>query len=105
MNEQSQPEHWHLSKGVPISVFVFMVVQTVGVIIWATRIDARVSFLESTNTVQDQRLAKLEDIYAKVAVIEDRQANTIRRLDVQADRMTLIIDTLNKLTPTKTYDK
>ena len=91
-----QEEHWHLSKSVPVSILLFMLVQTVAVVIWATRIDARVDALERWNVLQDQRIVKLEDIYSKIAVIEDRQANVIRRLDIQTTRMDQIISILGK---------
>ena len=92
-------EQWHLSKAVPVSIMVFLIAQTIGLIIWAVRLDARVERLELTQPLQDQRLTRLEDIYAKVAVIEDRQKNVMNRLDIQTRTMQEILNIVgnNKL--------
>jgi uncharacterized coiled-coil protein SlyX len=95
-------EQWHLSKSVPVSIIVFLLFQTLGLIVWAVRLDARVERLELSQPLQDQRLTRLEDIYAKVAVIEANQKNVITRLDIQTKTMQEI---LNLVGNSKTFPR
>jgi hypothetical protein len=83
---------WHISKSIPLSIILFLLVQTIGIVLWAGRLDYRVSSLESAQPLQDTRLSKLEDIYAKVAVIDERQSNVAKRLDIQTKTMQDILE-------------
>ena len=95
MSDAPYQEHWHLSKSIPVSIIFFLALQTVGIIIWATRIDSRVDSLERANPVQDMRLSRLEEIYSKVAVMEDRQNNMLKRMDIQTITMQEILNLMN----------
>lgn len=83
---------WHISKSIPISIILFLLAQTAGIIVWATRIEFRVTSLENTQPAQDARLNKLEDIYARMAVMDERQGNITRRLDIQTRTMQDILE-------------
>ena len=91
MTDIAQQERWHLSKAVPVSIIFFLIVQTIGIVIWATRLDSRVAFLEQGQSSQDIRLDKLEVIVAKVAVMDDRQITMMRRLEVQTDKLNQLL--------------
>ena len=88
---------WHLDKRVPISIIIAMVLQTAAILVWATRLDYRVGTLELNNTVQDIRILKLEDFGPKIAVIEVRQFEVLRRIDIQTVTMQRILDIVAKL--------
>jgi len=88
---------WHLDRKVPIGIILAIVVQTFGILIWATRLDSRVGYLETQNITQDQRLNALESIGSRVAVIEERQLMTIQRLDIQTKTMQEILNIVSKI--------
>lgn len=99
---EANGEPWHLSKAVPISTIAFLIFQTIGIVIWATRLDSRVGVLEISKTEhestdtrkqdeQDKRLLVLESTLPKLAVIEARQADVIKRLDANAVKLDQII--------------
>ena len=68
---------WHLDKRVPIAIILAIVMQSVGLIIWAVRLDARVTTLEADKIVlaadraadraagidRSQRIIRLETRY------------------------------------------
>ena len=105
-NEDSRRQ-WHLDRRVPVSIILALLLQTTGIVVWATRIDSRVNTLE-TNTVehnqydrikqteQDARLSALEQLYSKIAVIESRQQDVIKRLDNNATKLDQIINTIKR---------
>ena len=84
-------ERWHLSKSVPVSIIIFLVVQTIGAVWWVAKIDGRVDSLEHQAPIQDARITKLEEIGVRIAVMEDRQNNVIRRLEIQTDKLNQLI--------------
>jgi len=88
---------WHLDKKVPISIIFAMVIQTAAILVWATKLDSRVVSLETNNAVQDVRIAKMEDFAPKIAVIEVKQTETLRRLDIQTITMQRILDIVAKI--------
>lgn len=99
--EDNKLEKWHLSKSVPISILFFLIMQTFSIVWWASRIDIRVDALEKsrieheslnreTNNYNDRRISNLESLLPKIATIEARQGDVIRRLDdngVKLDRL------------------
>lgn len=87
---------WHLNKSIPLSILAFLVVQAVTIIVWATRLDSRVGILESNDTYQSQRLQRLEELTNKISVIEERQLNSIARLDIQTKTMQEILAVVSK---------
>lgn len=95
----SEEQGWHLDKKVPISLIAAIALQTMIALIWATKIDSRVDMLERQNSSQDTRITKMEEYGAKIAVMESRQVETLRRLDIQTVTMQRILDIVAKLEP------
>ena len=89
-------QHWHLDRRIPVGIILAIVIQTCAILIWATRLDSRVGVLEIKDPIQDARIQKIEDISSRVAVIEERQLNTIRRLDIQTTTMQEILTIVSK---------
>jgi len=87
MTESEYKERWHLSKAVPVSIIFFLALQTLGIVAWAVRLDYRVQVLESTQAIQDRKIDGFEQIIPKLAVIEDRQINMERRVDIQTTKL------------------
>ncbi len=84
-------DRWHLDRKVPIGIIAAIILQTFAILIWATKLDSRVGYLESTQPTQDLRLERLESIGSRVAVMEERQIATINRLDIQTKTMQEIL--------------
>lgn len=61
-------EKWHLSRSVPISLLVGLLVQAAAFIWYASKLDSRVEDLEARQTVFEQRL------------VEDRQFHIDQRV-------------------------
>lgn len=88
---------WHLDRRVPVGIIIAIIIQTIGILIWATKLDSRVGVLETADNKQEARIQKLEDIGSRIAVIEDRQINTITRLDIQTKTMQEILSIVGKI--------
>lgn len=91
-------QSWHLDRKVPIGLIVAVALQTCALLIWGTKLDSRVGYLESQNAMQDKRLEGLEGISSKVAVMESRQLDVIHRLDIQTKTMQEILGIVSKHT-------
>jgi len=85
-------EGWHISKSVPISIILFLVAQTVVIIIWAVRLDSRVSYVEVVHMEDARRISVLESLLPKLAVIEARQNDVIKRLDGNATKLDQLLN-------------
>ena len=92
-------EVWHLDRKVPIGIIAAILLQTIIILIWATKLDSRVDYLEKGQPVQDTRLERLESIGSRVAIMEERQLNTINRLDIQTKTMQEILAIVSKNRP------
>jgi hypothetical protein len=78
---------WHLNKSVPVTIIFALLVQTAGIVIWATRLDSRVGSLETSQLEQNIRLNKLEESNQLLALIKDRQDHVLRTLDSNAKKL------------------
>jgi|CXWL01.1.fsa_nt_gi Tfp pilus assembly protein PilO len=87
---------WHLSKSVPISLILFLAMQTIGLVIWAVKLDSRVQTLETTELRMDNRMSMLEQARDKLVLIEERQNNVMRQLEANAKKMDAIIEQLGR---------
>ena len=92
-------DQWHLDRRVPVGIILAIVLQTFAILIWATRLDSRVGYLEAQNSAQDTRLNGLEGISSRIAVMEEKQTNTINRLDIQTRTMQEILSIVSKDLP------
>lgn len=96
MTESDYKERWHLSKAVPVSIIFFLAIQTVGVIIWATKLDGRVSTLENTSVIQRNRIDMLDSMHDKLILIEERQNNVLKTLAENAIKLDQLVSALPK---------
>lgn len=58
-----QDKHWHLDKRVPVAIIVAIVVQTAGMVWWASSLSERVNTLErqaQSSAPQVERIVRLE---------------------------------------------
>lgn len=85
-------ERWHLSKAVPVSIIMFLIVQTIGLVIWATKLDSRVATLETARIADELRIGTVEMSRDKIILIEERQSNVMRQVDINAKKLDLIIE-------------
>lgn len=92
MNVPNQHEQWHLSKSVPISLVLFLVLQTIGLVVWAVKLDSRVATLESIEQRHDQRLIVLEQMRDRIIIIEERQNVVIRGLEGNGKKIDLLLE-------------
>jgi hypothetical protein len=69
---------------------IFAVLQTVGLVIWGTRMDSRVSAIEQFGS------PAMISMQARVAVIETRQQNVITVLGENGRKMDNITDMLQR---------
>ena len=89
-------EEWHLSKAIPVSIIIYLTVQTIGAVWWFSKIDSRVSYLEGQQPVQDLKIERLENISSKIIIIEERQNSISKRLDIQTEKMDRMLDLIKK---------
>lgn len=96
MTDQQIQEQWHLSKSVPVTIVGFLLLQTLGIVVWATRLDSRVGSLEISQHEQNVRIADLEKFGERIAVINERQQLVLKTLDSNARKIDVLVDALNK---------
>ena len=88
---------WHLDRKVPIGLIIAVLLQTCALLIWGTKLDSRVGYLETQNLSQDGKITRLEDVSSRVAVMESRQLDVIHRLDIQTKTMQEILGIVSKI--------
>lgn len=77
-------------------MFAMIIMQAAVLIIWATKLDARVDWLEKSDRADremlERRLSVLESQLPRIAVIESRQNDVIKRLDANATKLDTLLD-------------
>lgn len=84
-------------------LFVFLLTQAAAIIIWGTRLDVRVDQIEKDfvrsvvwynekQAEQDRRLSGLEASLSRLAIIESRQSDVIKRLDFNSDKLDQLLN-------------
>ena len=94
MPTDAEPESWHLDRTVPIAIIVTIAIQTLALVVWAAKLDSRVSSLETKDATQ-QTL-----IDAKARVADERWENIIRERDRMArleEKLAGAIDVLKRI--------
>lgn len=79
-----QTEPWHLDKRIPIAVIFTMLMQTAGIVWWASSITERVVRLEHESVrslTDDGRLIRLETQMSNVADALLEAKATLRRIE------------------------
>jgi Tfp pilus assembly protein PilO len=64
MSENIENPRWRLDKRVPLAVLITILIQMVGVVVWATHLDARVDFIEEKTagvSALSERLGRIEE--------------------------------------------
>jgi hypothetical protein len=72
------------------AVVIFLVVQSVALVIWGTRMDARLTAIEQFGS------PAMINMQARVAVIETRQQNVISVLGENGRKMDSVIDLMQR---------
>jgi len=92
-------EGWHLDKKVPIALIIVLVIQTVGVVIWGTRLDSRVEFVERSQVVidRDRMIARSRDTALEIQVgrIRERQEFIVDEVQDISEKIDRIIEGIN----------
>ena len=92
MTNQEYEGQWHLSRAIPISVILYLTAMTFGGVFWIAKTDSRLSQLELADIDQKARLSRLEETRDRVIIMEERQLQVLKRLDIQAKTMQDILE-------------
>jgi hypothetical protein len=79
---RDEDTHWHLDKRVPIALILAIILQTAGLVWWASSLSERVNSLERTrdaNAPQGDRLTRVEVKIESIQTGIDRIERLIRR--------------------------
>ena len=63
-------KHWHLDKRVPLALIVTIVVQTAGLVWWASSLSERVNSLERTREATAPQADRLTRVEVKLEVMQ-----------------------------------
>jgi uncharacterized coiled-coil protein SlyX len=80
----TQETSWHLSKSVPITLIVAIVMQTASLVWFISKIDSRIAALENTVALQRER-DNNQDAAAREALASLR--SDIKEVDRKLDRL------------------
>lgn len=92
MTNQEYEGQWHLSKAIPISVILYLTAMTFGGVFWIAKTDSRLSQLELADVDQKARLSRLEETRERILIVEERQLQVLKRLDIQTKTMQDILE-------------
>ncbi len=71
-----------LKTALPWSVIIYLFTQTVAVVIWGARIDARIDRIERDVVVSEKKIQDMDERGTrKMSIIEDRQNMLMRRME------------------------
>lgn len=83
MTEPSD-NHWHVSKRISIETVVLMLVQTIAVVWFASKMDSRIEVLEDSQVsavLMVERITKLEGKVENLGELVKVQSSVINRID------------------------
>ena len=92
MTNQEYEGQWHFSKAIPISVILYLTAMTFGGVFWIAKTDSRLSQLELADVDQKARLSKIEETRERILIVEERQLQVLKRLDIQTKTMQDILE-------------
>ena len=92
MTNQEYEGQWHLSRAIPISVILYLTAMTFGGVFWVAKTDSRLSQLELADLDQKARLSKIEETRERILIVEERQLQVLKRLDIQTKTMQDILE-------------
>lgn len=96
--DRKKSEPWHLSKNVPITLLLAIVIQTIGLVSWASTFRAEfVAFRESTDTRISAFSTKVDDRYRKSEALVQLQLRDerIARVAEKFQDVKSIVESLN----------
>lgn len=83
MNTQSE-NNWHLSKRISVETVVIMLVQTVALVWFASKMDSRIENLENSQVsalLMVERITRLEATVTNLGELVKVQSSVITRID------------------------
>lgn len=90
----SEKEHWSVDKKIPLALVITLLIQTCGVVWYASQIASRVSVVEDRNTKLEVEVGKLKDgssdareRFAKAETAMQAFVETTRRMETKLDRL------------------
>jgi Tfp pilus assembly protein PilO len=78
---------WHLDKRVPVAIIFALLVQSAGVVWWASNIASRQSQVESRVAVHEQQINAMRDTAANAAVSLGRIEENVDALRNDIERV------------------
>src|SRR6266545_2592311 len=93
-NNNSLRRPWWSSPTVLVSVVGFLLLQASTLLIWGTRLDSRVGYLETMYGEHDRRLARSDEASRKLDVIDERQRQGQEALSSAARRIEALYETV-----------
>lgn len=82
IDELSYKEQWHLDKRVPLALIVTIIIQTAGLVWWASSLSERVNSLERSRDATAPQADRLTRVEVKIESIQsgvERIERMIRR--------------------------
>ena len=70
MRDYDDNTHWHLDKRVPLALIVTIVVQTAGLVWWASSLSERVNSLEKSRDASAPQADRLTRVEVKLEVVQ-----------------------------------
>ena len=85
---------WHLDRRVPISLIVTILLQTAGLVWWASGVENRVAALEKWQEARPPHLPS--DTSSRLVTVENNQSHLLRTLERLETLMTRLDERLRK---------
>lgn len=80
-------EPWHMDKRVPVALILTIILQTVGIVWWASSITADVANLKTSDQRQDSRIETVQAIAGAQAVQLGRIEENTRATQAAVERL------------------
>jgi Tfp pilus assembly protein PilO len=87
MTMQEVTGGWHLDKRVPVAIIFALLVQSAGVIWWASNMSSRQSVIEDRVAVHDMQISAMRDTAANAAVSLGRIEENVDALRNDIERV------------------
>ena len=100
-DKQESENRWHLNKSVPVSTIMVIMAQTIILIVWGVKLDARVGVLEVAQYAFSQRVSNIEESMKQIAIIAERQRVGYGLLEENSRKIDRLADEISKLSRQK----
>ena len=78
---------WHLSKGVPMTLIMAVVIQTFGVVWFVSNLESNVNTNVRDIARHEIRIAKLEETQQQMAILNARIDENIKAIRIMMEKM------------------